>query len=67
MIEANVGRRPVLISASEVASGLASIIAGECLRVVIHTQQLPALGILLGGIPGVPAADVVIVGGGAGK
>lgn len=64
MIEANDCRRPVLIPASEVAGRLAPIIAGQFLRVGHQAQQFPALGILLGGIPGVPAADVVIVGGG---
>jgi alanine dehydrogenase len=64
MIEEDEGERPVLIPASEVAGRLAPVIAGQFLRVGVQGQELPALGILLGGIPGVPPADVVIVGGG---
>lgn len=64
MIVDEQGRRPVLLPASEVAGRLAPTIAGQLLR---SGQNLPGqagLGILIGGIPGVPAADVVILGGG---
>jgi len=58
------GMRPVLLPASEVAGRLAPIIAGDLLR---SGQSLPGqqgLGILLSGLPGVPAAAVVILGAG---
>jgi len=58
------GMRPVLLPASEVAGRLAPIIAGNLLR---SGQSLPGqqgLGILLSGLPGVPAAAVVILGAG---
>ena len=64
MIVDKKGRRPVLLPASEVAGRLSPVIAGQLLR---SGQTLPdqaGLGILIGGVPGVPAADVVIVGGG---
>lgn len=53
------GRHPVLLSASEVGGRMAPLIAGHLLR---SDQNGP--GILLGGIPGVPPAAVVILGGG---
>ncbi|MCB8944714.1 MAG: alanine dehydrogenase [Ardenticatenaceae bacterium] len=64
MIEEADGRRPVLLPASEVAGRMAPLIAGQLLR---SDQQWPGqrgLGILPSGIPGVPPAVVVIVGGG---
>lgn len=63
-IEDETGQLPVLVPASEVAGRLAPIIAGQMLRVGQHNAGLLPLGILLSGIPGVPAAAVVIVGGG---
>jgi alanine dehydrogenase len=65
MIEEDNGDMPVLISASQVAGRLAPTIAGQLLR---SDRGIPGQkqgrGILLGGIPGVPPAAVVIVGGG---
>jgi alanine dehydrogenase len=63
-IEEEDGVRPVLLTASQVGGRIAPLIAGHLLR---SDQGLPdhhGLGILLSGIPGVPAAVVVIVGGG---
>ncbi|MFZ0544499.1 MAG: alanine dehydrogenase [Candidatus Promineifilaceae bacterium] len=59
MITEQNGRHPVLLTASEVAGRMAPLIAGHLLR---SDQNGP--GILLGGIPGVPPAAVVILGGG---
>lgn len=64
MIEEDDGRHPVLIPASEVAGRLAPIIAGQLLRSDQDWPGQQRLGILLGGVPGVPPAAVVIVGGG---
>lgn len=64
MVEETNGRRPVLLPASEVAGRMAPLIAGQLLR---SDQAFPGqrgLGILLSGLPGVPAATVVIIGGG---
>jgi alanine dehydrogenase len=65
MIEEDNGDMPVLIAASQVAGRLAPTIAGQLLRSDrgVPGQKL-GRGILLGGIPGVPPAAVVIVGGG---
>lgn len=63
-LEEDDGVRPVLLPASEVAGRMAPIIAGQLLR---SGQSLPGqrgLGILMSGLPGVPAATVVIVGAG---
>ncbi|MBK8985853.1 MAG: alanine dehydrogenase [Chloroflexi bacterium] len=63
-LEEDDGVRPVLLPASEVAGRMAPIIAGNLLR---SGQSLPGqqgLGMLLSGLPGVPAAAVVIVGAG---
>ncbi len=63
-LEEEDGVRPVLLPASEVAGRMAPIIAGNLLR---SGQSLPGqqgLGILMSGLPGVPAAAVVIVGSG---
>ena len=59
LIENEIGTRPVLLPASIVAGRMAPIIAGRLLR-----SDYDGLGILLSGLPGVPAAAVVIVGGG---
>jgi alanine dehydrogenase len=59
MIAEQDGRHPVLLPASEIAGRMAPLIAGHLLR---SDQNGP--GILLGGIPGVPPAVVVILGGG---
>jgi alanine dehydrogenase len=64
MIEEPDGRRPVLLSASEVAGRMAPLIAGQLLRSDQQWSEQPGLGILPSGIPGVPPAVVVIVGGG---
>lgn len=58
-IEADDGTLPVLLPTSEVAGRMAPIIAGELLESVDGGR-----GILLSGIPGVPPADVVILGAG---
>ncbi|MCA9934362.1 MAG: alanine dehydrogenase [Ardenticatenaceae bacterium] len=59
------GRHPVLLTASEVAGRLAPFVAADLLR---SDKFFPGgrngLGILLSGLPGVPPAAVVIVGGG---
>ncbi len=59
------GRHPILLTASEVAGRLAPHVAANLLR---SNQDFPGgrngLGILLSGLPGVPPAAVVIVGGG---
>ncbi|PID86220.1 MAG: hypothetical protein CSB13_04075 [Chloroflexi bacterium] len=63
-LEEDDGVRPVLLPASEVAGRMAPIIAGNLL---CSGQSLPGqqgLGILMSGLPGVPAAAVVIVGAG---
>ncbi len=64
MIEQDDGARPVLIPASEVAGRAAPLIAGRLLRSVQRVPDQQGLGILLSGVPGVPAATVVIIGGG---
>ena len=63
-LEEDDGTRPVLLPASEVAGRMAPIIAGQllCSKQSLPSQQ--GLGILLSGLPGVPAAAVVIVGAG---
>ena len=65
MIEEDNGDMPVLVSASQVAGRLAPTIAGQLLRSDRGVPgQKQGRGILLGGIPGVPPAAVVIIGGG---
>ncbi len=59
LIEEADGTRPVLLPASIVAGRMAPIVAGRLLR-----SDYNGRGILLSGLPGVPAAAVVIVGGG---
>ena len=58
------GRRPVLLPASVVAGRMAPLIAGQLLRSDQPWPEQRGLGILPSGIPGVPPAVVVIVGGG---
>jgi alanine dehydrogenase len=53
------GRRPVLLPISEAAGRLTPVIAGQLLM-----NSGGGRGVLLSGIPGVPPAAVVIVGGG---
>ena len=67
MIEAADGSFPVLHPTSEVAGRLAPVIAGRLLET--NVNMLPKAdemgrGILLSGIPGVPPANVVILGAG---
>ncbi|MFQ5435797.1 MAG: alanine dehydrogenase [Anaerolineae bacterium] len=64
MIEQDDGARPVLVPASEVAGRATPLIAGRLLRSVQRIPDQQGLGILLSGVPGVPAATVVIIGGG---
>lgn len=65
MIEEDGGESPVLVSAGQVAGRFAPTIAGQLLRSDRGaTGQQQGLGILLSGIPGVPPAAVVILGGG---
>lgn len=64
MIQEDDGVHPVLLPASEVAGRMAPIIAGQLLQSDKKLPDLNGRGILLSGIPGVPAAAVVIVGGG---
>jgi alanine dehydrogenase len=59
LIEEEDGTRPVLLPASIIAGQMAPIVAGRLLR-----SDYNGRGILLGGLPGVPAAVIVIVGGG---
>ncbi len=65
MIEEDDGDLPVLVSASQVAGRFAPSVAGHLLR---SDRGMPGQqkgrGILLSGIPGVPPAAVVIIGGG---
>jgi alanine dehydrogenase len=58
-IEDDHGRAPVLTSMSEIAGGLAVTMGAGLLL-----NELGGKGILLGGAPGVPPADVVILGAG---
>lgn len=58
MIQESDGTLPVLLPSSEIAGRLAPIIAGNLL------MQSFGRGVLLGGVPGVPPAVVVILGGG---
>lgn len=65
MLEKPDGRRPVLITASEVAGWLAPTVAAQMLRSDhFFAGGRHGLGVLLSGLPGVPAATVVIVGAG---
>ncbi len=53
------GSLPVVTPISEIAGRMAPLIAGELL-----TNSRGGKGILLGGLPGIPSADVAIIGGG---
>ena len=53
------GRLPLLEPMSEVAGRLAPQVGSQYLERIYHGR-----GILLGGVPGVPPAEVVVVGGG---
>ncbi len=59
MIQTDDGALPVLLTSSEVAGRLAPVIAGNLL-----SSARGGRGILLSGVPGVPAAAVVILGAG---
>jgi alanine dehydrogenase len=59
MIQEDDGHLPVLLPMSEIAGRLAPIIAGQMLFTVNGGR-----GTLLAGIPGVPPAAIVILGGG---
>ncbi len=59
MIQEDDGAHPVMAPTSEAAGRLAPIIAGELLM-----SRKGGRGVLLCGVPGVPPAAVVIVGGG---
>lgn len=59
LIEEADGTRPVLLPASIVAGRMAPVVAGRLLR-----SDYNGRGILISGLPGVPAAVIVIVGGG---
>src|SRR5262245_34041925 len=53
------GGLPLLTPMSEVAGRLAPQVGAHCLE-----KEAGGRGVLLGGVPGVPAADVIILGGG---
>ncbi len=53
------GSLPLLSPMSEVAGRMATQVAARCLE-----KEMGGRGVLLGGVPGVPAADVVVLGGG---
>jgi len=60
VIEDERGRAPVLTSMSEIAGGLAPIVGASLLL-----NESGGKGILLGGAPGVPPANFVVLGAGA--
>src|SRR5258708_17619079 len=53
------GALPLLTPMSEVAGRMAPHVGARCLE-----KENGGRGVLLGGVPGVPPADVVIIGGG---
>jgi alanine dehydrogenase len=53
------GGLPLLMPMSEVAGRMAPQAGAHCLE-----KEIGGRGVLLGGVPGVPAADVVVLGGG---
>jgi alanine dehydrogenase len=59
IIEDDDGSRPIVRSFSEIAGRMCMQVAARCLEV-----QSGGRGILLGGAPGVPPAEVVIIGAG---
>lgn len=64
MISDDSGDHPILRPASEIAGRMTPIIAGRLLGSDLQVEGGQGLGILLSGVPGVPAATVVILGGG---
>ena len=58
-VTSRLGTLPLLTPMSEVAGRLAPQVGAHCLE-----KAQGGRGILLGGVPGVPAAEVVILGGG---
>ncbi len=67
MIQSDDGTFPVLHPTSEVAGRMAPIIAGSLLETGTprNSHTLPVgRGVLLSGLPGIPPANVVILGGG---
>ncbi|MBL0407335.1 alanine dehydrogenase [Microvirga aerilata] len=58
-VTSSAGALPLLMPMSEVAGRLAPQVGAHCLE-----KAQGGRGILLGGVPGVPAAEVVILGGG---
>ncbi|MDZ7260752.1 MAG: alanine dehydrogenase [candidate division KSB1 bacterium] len=59
LIETQPGHKPILVAMSEIAGGILPQIAGRYLEC-----QYGGRGILLGGVPGIPPATVVILGAG---
>jgi len=59
LIQEDDGTLPILMTMSTIAGRMAPQIAGELL-----TNTAGGRGVLLGGAPGIPPAEVVIVGGG---
>jgi alanine dehydrogenase len=59
MIQADDGKLPVLMSMSQIAGRMAANVAAALLR-----NDRGGKGILLGGVPGIPPAEVVILGAG---
>ena len=53
------GALPLLAPMSEVAGRMAVQVGAHCLE-----REQGGIGILLGGVPGVPPAKVVVLGGG---
>lgn len=65
MLEKPDGRRPVLLTASEVAGWLAPSVAAQLLRSdQVYGGGRHGMGVLISGLPGVPSATVTIVGAG---
>jgi len=58
-VTSDTGGLPLLTPMSEVAGRLAPQVGAHCLE-----KEAGGRGILLGGVPGVPAAEVIILGGG---
>jgi len=58
-VTAQSGGLPLLTPMSEVAGRLAPQVGAHCLE-----REAGGRGVLLGGVPGVPPADVIILGGG---
>jgi alanine dehydrogenase len=58
-VTAPTGGLPLLTPMSEVAGRLAPQVGAHCLE-----REAGGRGVLLGGVPGVPPADVIILGGG---